>query len=174
MMHMGIVYQINKKTGITYVYENEPYWDKEKQQSRAKRTLIGKLDPKTGEIIPTRAYKKKDEKATEAPAKRGPVPITRYSEVSMVRVICWTRSGKRLVSFKISKPVSLRATNKFCPSLTTWSLKRTTRSAAFPTGSACTFIHMGAIFHHSAAVNSFNPSMRKAEWRSSKSRASGA
>lgn len=76
-MHMGIVYQINKKTGITYVYENEPYWDKEKQQSRAKRTLIGKLDPKTGEIIPTRAYKKKDEKATEAPAKRGPVPITK-------------------------------------------------------------------------------------------------
>jgi len=40
---MGIVYQKNKKTGITYVYRNEAYWDKEKQQSRAKRNLIGKL-----------------------------------------------------------------------------------------------------------------------------------
>jgi hypothetical protein len=55
---MGIVYQKNKKTGITYVYKNEAYWDKEKQQSRAKRTLIGKLDPNTGEIVPTRSYRK--------------------------------------------------------------------------------------------------------------------
>jgi len=56
---MGIVYQKNKKTGITYVYKNEAYWDKEKQQSRAKRTLIGKLDPDTGEIVPTRSYQKR-------------------------------------------------------------------------------------------------------------------
>ncbi len=61
---MGIVYQKNKKTGITYAYRNEPYWDKEKQQSRAKRTLIGKLDPDTGEIIPTRAYRKKGTEKT--------------------------------------------------------------------------------------------------------------
>jgi hypothetical protein len=27
---MGIVYQKNKKTGITYVYKNEAYWDREK------------------------------------------------------------------------------------------------------------------------------------------------
>ena len=74
---MAIVYQKNKKTKITYVYQNEPYWDKEKQQSRAKRTLIGKLDPETGEIIPTRAYKKKDEKTADMPLKRGPVPITK-------------------------------------------------------------------------------------------------
>ena len=25
---MGIVYQKNKKTGITYVYKNEAYWDR--------------------------------------------------------------------------------------------------------------------------------------------------
>lgn len=74
---MAIVYQQNKKTGITYVYQNEPYWDKEKRQSRAKRTLIGKLDPETGEIIPTRTYKKKDKMTTDTPLKRGPVPITK-------------------------------------------------------------------------------------------------
>ena len=42
---MAVIFQTNKKTGITYAYQNEPYWDKEKHQSRAKRTLIGKVDP---------------------------------------------------------------------------------------------------------------------------------
>lgn len=56
---MGIIYQKNKKTGIIYAYDNEAYWDKEKKQSRAKRKLIGKVDPSTGKIVPTRAYKKK-------------------------------------------------------------------------------------------------------------------
>lgn len=73
---MGIIYQKNKKTGITYAYHNESYWDKEKQQSRAKRTLIGKVDPDTGKIIPTRAYQKKD-KPSDIPLKPGPVPITK-------------------------------------------------------------------------------------------------
>lgn len=75
---MGLVYQKNKKTGITYVYQNEPYWDKEKQQSRAKRTLIGKLDPDTAEIVPTRSYKKRQEQKSAIPIIRpGPVPITK-------------------------------------------------------------------------------------------------
>ena len=42
---------IRKST--TYVYESQSYWDKEKKQPRAKRTLIGKLDETTGEIVPT-------------------------------------------------------------------------------------------------------------------------
>ena len=29
---MAVIFQTNKKTGITYAYQNEPYWDKEKQQ----------------------------------------------------------------------------------------------------------------------------------------------
>ena len=75
---MGIIYQTNKKTGITYAYENEAFWDPKKQQSRAKRRLIGKLDPVTGEIVPTRSYKKPTEIITETKAKPGPVPITKY------------------------------------------------------------------------------------------------
>jgi hypothetical protein len=58
----AIVYQTNKKTGVTYVYESVSYWDKEKKQSRARRKCIGKLDPETKEIIPTR-------KRTRAPVK---------------------------------------------------------------------------------------------------------
>jgi hypothetical protein len=34
------VRQTNKTTGITYVYESISYWDKTKQQSRAKRVCI--------------------------------------------------------------------------------------------------------------------------------------
>ena len=50
---MAIIKQFDKRSGITYVYESKSYYDKEKKCSRANRTLIGKLDPKTGEIIPT-------------------------------------------------------------------------------------------------------------------------
>lgn len=44
------------KNGITYVYENESYWDKVKKQPRSKRKLIGHIDPKTGEVVPNRKY----------------------------------------------------------------------------------------------------------------------
>lgn len=56
---MGIVYQKDKRTGITYVYESTAVWDKEKKQSRAKRRLIGRLDPETGEVVPTDGRGKK-------------------------------------------------------------------------------------------------------------------
>ena len=50
---MAIVKQLDKRSGITYVYESTSFWDKEKQQPRSKRKLIGKLDPASGEIVPT-------------------------------------------------------------------------------------------------------------------------
>ncbi len=61
---MSQVKVTNKKSGITYVYESFSYWDKEKKQPRNKRKLIGKIDPETGEIVPTRGRSKKisDEK----------------------------------------------------------------------------------------------------------------
>jgi len=56
---MAIINQYDKRSGITYVYESVSYWDKEKQQPRAKRKLIGKLDPETKEIISTDGRGKK-------------------------------------------------------------------------------------------------------------------
>ena len=47
------VKKLDKRTGVTYVYESESYWDKEKKQPRNKRKLIGKIDRETGEIVPT-------------------------------------------------------------------------------------------------------------------------
>lgn len=50
---MATIKQFDKRSGITYVYESHSYWDKEKKMTRAKRALIGRLDPETGEVIPT-------------------------------------------------------------------------------------------------------------------------
>lgn len=59
---MSLVKHTDKRTGVTYVYESESYWDKEKQQPRSHRRMIGKIDPETGEIVPTngRGRKKKN------------------------------------------------------------------------------------------------------------------
>lgn len=46
-----VVYQTNKKTGITYAYESVSYWDKEKKQPRSKRKYLGRVDPETKEIV---------------------------------------------------------------------------------------------------------------------------
>ncbi len=47
-------HQTNKETGVTYVYEATSYWDKEKKQPRNTKVCIGKLDPETGEVIPSK------------------------------------------------------------------------------------------------------------------------
>ena len=50
---MAIIYQHDKRSGVTYAYDSKSYYDKEKKCSRAQRTLIGRVDPETGEIVPT-------------------------------------------------------------------------------------------------------------------------
>ena len=59
----NVIYQQNKKSGVIYAYENRSYWDPEKKQSRASRKLLGKVDPQTGDIVPTRSYKAKEDAA---------------------------------------------------------------------------------------------------------------
>lgn len=60
----AIVYQTDKRSGITYAYESISFWDKDKKQSRSKRTLIGRVDNDTQQIVPTdgRCRKDKQEK----------------------------------------------------------------------------------------------------------------
>lgn len=74
---MSIVKNKDKRTGVTYVYESESYWDKEKKQPRAKRTLIGKLDEETGEIIPTgKSGRKKADSQNQSADDTPKIPIT--------------------------------------------------------------------------------------------------
>jgi len=76
---MSIVKLKNKKNGVTYVYESEGFWVKEKQQARNKRKCIGKLDPETGEIIYNQRYHEEHERAAEK--KRGPEPSSRHTRL---------------------------------------------------------------------------------------------
>jgi len=39
---MGLVYQTNKQTGITYAYENEAYWTKTKNSREPDENSSGK------------------------------------------------------------------------------------------------------------------------------------
>lgn len=74
---MSIIKHKDKRTGVTYVYESESYWDKEKKQPRSKRTIIGKLDEATGEIIPTgKSGRKKTVPKEEVDIKEASTPIT--------------------------------------------------------------------------------------------------
>jgi transposase len=43
-----------QKNGTTYVYEVESYWDKDLKKPRNLQKYIGKLDEKTGEVIPSK------------------------------------------------------------------------------------------------------------------------
>lgn len=65
------VHQVNKKTGVTYVYEATATWDKEKKQPRNKQVCIGKIDPVTGEFVPSKRLVNKptNDSAVTATAK---------------------------------------------------------------------------------------------------------
>jgi transposase len=84
---MAIIHNHDKRLGITYVYNSTAYWDKEKKQSRAKRTLIGKLDPVTNEVVPTdgrgrsktKNVSRTDPNKTESTEQPIPLPVTKRS-----------------------------------------------------------------------------------------------
>ena len=63
----SITHHHNKKTGATYVYSVESYWDKGKKAPRNKQICIGKLDPETGEVIPSKRRHKIVERAVSTP-----------------------------------------------------------------------------------------------------------
>ncbi len=65
---MAIIKQYDKRSGITYAYESHSYWDPEKKMTRAKRKLIGRVDPQTGEIVPTDGRNKKCKAPTKEDA----------------------------------------------------------------------------------------------------------
>ena len=103
---MAIVTQTDKRTGITYAYETQYYWDKKKQQSRAKRVCVGKVDPVTNEIIPTRGRSKKKETPSNHPvSKRGS------------RSFCETKHlyyGATYLFDKLAEELGLTADLKLC------------------------------------------------------------
>lgn len=84
----SIIKQLNKKTGVTYVYESESYWDKEKKQPRSRRKLIGRIDEETGEIVPTGGKgRSKKRKLTD-------IPETFSTTDSSLETLCQEQAGQ--------------------------------------------------------------------------------
>lgn len=44
-IYVAIAYQKDMRSGIIYAYDSKSHWNKEKQQSRSTRHLIGRVDP---------------------------------------------------------------------------------------------------------------------------------
>ena len=62
----------NKKTGVVTLYESTSHYDPVTKQSRPIRKYLGKLDPETGELIPSTKRKKKETTTAQAsPADLG-------------------------------------------------------------------------------------------------------
>jgi len=89
----AIVHQINKKTGVIYVYESISYWDKDKKQSRAKRKCIGRIDPQTKKVVPTKKREALPGSREKKP-KRGPMPITRTARCFFGATYLFDRIGE--------------------------------------------------------------------------------
>lgn len=68
---MAIVQCHNRKSGITYVYDSVCFFDDQQGKYRYKRKLLGKLDPETGEMVPTGKrggyYPRRDKTAEPTP-----------------------------------------------------------------------------------------------------------
>lgn len=92
---MAIVYQKDKRSGITYAYESISFWDKEKKQSRSKRTLLGRVVGETKNIIPTdgRGRKKKEE---SLPLKKGRPAFTKTARYFYGATYLFDQIGERL------------------------------------------------------------------------------
>jgi transposase len=71
---MSQVFVKNKRNGVTYVYESVGYWDKEKKQARNRRKCIGKMDPVSGQFIPSHKIDLED--LSSQAKKRGPQPTS--------------------------------------------------------------------------------------------------
>lgn len=76
----SIIRSLDRRSGITYVYESESYWDREKKAPRSRRRLIGKVDPETGEVVPTsgtrrRAMERRAAEEAEASATAGAAAV---------------------------------------------------------------------------------------------------
>ena len=64
----SITYHRDKKSGRTYVYRVESYWDKEKKAPRNKQICLGRLDQETGNVIPSKRQHKVAERAVATPS----------------------------------------------------------------------------------------------------------
>lgn len=160
---MAIINQFDKRSGIIYVYKSVSYWDKEKQQPRVKRKLIGKRDLVTGEIIPTDGGEKnaKDRPNVCNRQSTNRYPLPQPAAAFIEPLTCWIKSAKLLVSFRISCSVFLMPTSRFSPLHTIWSRKAIRRFPILKNRVVSTNTRLSRIFHRNGAVKFSMPFPKK-------------
>ncbi|WP_320130132.1 hypothetical protein [uncultured Sphaerochaeta sp.] len=105
----------NKKNGVTYLYNDQYYWDSEKQQTRHKRVCIGKIDSKTGRQIFNQKFLAL--KARKNPIQgEFPVEITRIGQVILLERIAKTLKLPKILksTFKDNLDRKILALAFFC------------------------------------------------------------
>lgn len=101
-------YLVEQKVGDKiYVYEASSYWDSEKKQSRQKRVFLGRKDPETGEIIPTKYAAKPSRPSnktsssvasSETPSERPSAAVDKPASIKSVRETGATYVAKELMA----------------------------------------------------------------------------
>ena len=97
---MGIVYQTDSRSGITYAYENKAFWDPELKRSRSKRKLIGRVDKETGEIVPTDGRCKKRSPSYQGVKSANGIPTAIRAMMTGIRCLkLWQRCVQKSDGF---------------------------------------------------------------------------
>lgn len=122
------VHQYNKKNGVTYVYEAVSVWDKEKKTSSNKQVCIGKLNPTTGELIPSKRLNHlspalQNDKVTATSFVAGPSlllgSITQELGIEKLLKKCFPDSHQQVLSavyFLVQKGGALSHCENWCKS----------------------------------------------------------
>lgn len=100
---MGIIYQKDKRSGITYAYESVSVWNKELKQSRAKRKLIGRVDHDTGEIVPTDGRCKKRSPYYKEEPENADRPIRSMTKAQLMEEVIKLRKENDDLKNRINK-----------------------------------------------------------------------
>ena len=72
---MAVVRQFDKRSGITYVFDCVCFRDKVTKKPRSTRTLIGRLDTVTGEVVPTDGRMKRAKEKKESAEFESAKPV---------------------------------------------------------------------------------------------------
>jgi len=64
---MACIVYTTDAAGRQYAYSSESHWNKEKKQSRSKRTYLGRVNPETGEIMKGRQNGKNYKRPADEP-----------------------------------------------------------------------------------------------------------
>lgn len=97
---MAIIKQYHKDTDTTYVYESASYWDTDKQQSRSKRKLLGKLDRETGEVIPTGSRGRKRKETPDVSGNRTDAEAREKDERIRKLTIALAQKGAEIIQLE--------------------------------------------------------------------------